>query len=165
MGLFDNLFRKDTTQITEMADLLSKQVSERIASKMLDEFSALAEVEQATEKVVDLTKQLAVLKAEKENIAEGFARKEREIEHKVGLLRTEIEAGDAQREAAYNLRVQEAKLVARAEGLKAREQAFTERMDFMTKRFTEEVGYLKSMVAQVLERIPDAAILGTKEIK
>jgi len=165
MGLFDNLFRKDTTQITEMADLLSKQVSERLASKMLDEFSALAEVEEATAKVVELTKQLGVLRAEKDNISEGFARKEREIEHKVGLLRTEIEAGEAQKEAQYALRVQEARLAAREEGLKAREAAFTERMDFMTKRFTEEVGYLKSMVAQVLERIPDAAILGTKEIK
>lgn len=157
-------FRKDTDQITEMADLLSKQVTERVAAKMVDEFSALAEVELATEKVVDLTKQIAVLKAEKDNIAEGFARKEREIEHKVGLLRTEIEAGDAQREAAYGLRVQEAKLAAREEGLKERERAFTERMDFMTKRFTEEVGYLKGMVSEVLKRLPDAAILGTKEL-
>lgn len=163
MSFFD-MFRKDTNQIAEMADLISKQVNERISAKMLDEFSALAEVEQATEKVVELTKQLAVLKVEKDNIQEGFARKEREVEHKVGLLRQEIEVGEAQKEAQYGLRVQEAKLAAREEGLKSREVAFAERMEFMTKRFTDEVGYLKGMVAQVLERIPDAAILGTKQL-
>jgi len=164
MSISDWFFRKDTNQIVEMADLISKQVQERISAKMVDEFSALAEVEQATEKVVDLTKQIAILKAEKDNITEGFARKEREVEHKVGLLRQEIEVGEAQKEAQYGLRVQEAKLAAREEGLKSREVAFTERMDFMTKRFTDEVGYLKGMVAQVLERIPDAAILGTKQL-
>lgn len=162
--MFKWLFRNDTDQVTEMADLLSKQVTERIASKMLDEFSALAEVEQATEKVIELQKQVAVLNNVQESIKEGYARKEREIEHKVGLLRTEIEAGDAQREAAYGLRVQEAKLAAREEGLKERERAFVERMDFMTKRFTEEVGYLKNMVSEVLKRLPDAAVFGTKEL-
>lgn len=162
--MFNWLFRQDTDQLTKLADQIGEAVQSRIANKLVDEFAAIAEVESATQRVVELTKDLAALKAEKENIEEGFRRKEREVEHKVGLLRTEIEAGDKQREQDFHLRVQEAKLVARETGLVEREKAFTERMDFMTKRFTEEVGYLKDMVKQVLARLPDAAILGTKQL-
>lgn len=162
--MLDWLFRKDTQHVTEMADRIGTLVMDRVASKLTDEFVALAEVEQATEKVVELTKQIATLKIERDNIQEGFARKEREVEHKVGLLRQEMDVTEAQREAQYALRVQEAKLAAREAGLVEREKAFAERMDFIQGRFEKEVGYLKEMVGQIMKRLPDATVFGTKEL-
>lgn len=164
MGLFDKVFRKDVDELTKLADLIGQEVHQRISAKLQDEFVAIAEVEQAQEKVLDLTKQLSTLKIEKDRIEEGFQRKEREIEHKVGLIRLEIEAGDKQKTKEFELKAQEIKLEAKGVALAEREKAFTERMEFIQKRFENEVGYLKGMVEQVLQRLPDATILGTKEL-
>lgn len=114
--------------------------------------------------MIELRKQLATLEAEKSNIEEGFNRKEREIEHKTGLLRSEIEAEQRQAAKDFELKVQEAKLAAREVGIQEREKAFTEKMTFIEKRFTDEVGYLKEMVKEMSDRLPSAAILATKEL-
>lgn len=49
-------------------------------------------------------------------------------------------------------------------GIQEREKAFTEKMTFIEKRFTDEVGYLKEMVKEMSDRLPSAAILATKEL-
>lgn len=165
MSLWERLFgSKSEDQIKQLADQLSGEVSYRVKTALQNEFVALAEVDQATQKVVELTKEIAVLKAEKAGIEEGFARKEREIEHKVGLLRTEIEAEKKQSEKDFELRVKEAKLQAAEANLTERAKAFSEKMDFMEQRFTGEVGYLKELLEQMSKRLPDATILATKEL-
>lgn len=166
MGLFERIFgsSKAEVKVQGFIDQLTEEVAYRATDKLQNEFIALQEVESATQKVVDLTKEIAKLQAEKDLITEGFARKERELEHKTGLVRSEIEAEKRQAEKDYSLRVQEAKLEARAAGLQEREKAFTEKMTFIEKRFTEEVGYLKDMVKNMSDRLPDASIIATKEL-
>lgn len=165
MSIFD-LFKDDKSkqQISQLVDMLSDEVSHRVATGLQKEFVALAEVEQAEQRVIELQRQIALLTAEKETIQEGFSRKEREIEHKTGLLRQEIEAERKTGEKDFALRVQEAKLAAREAGLAEREKSFSEKMTFIEKRFTEEVGYLKTMVKELAERLPDARVFGSKEL-
>lgn len=162
MGFFDRIFGYRRVDI--LAEEVSNAVVSRMAQQFQRDFDALNEVESATQQVIDLQKDIAKLQAEKDLITEGFARKERELEHKTGLVRSEIEAEKRQAQKDYDLRVQEAKLEARAVGLQEREKAFTEKMTFIEKRFTEEVGYLKDMVKNMSDRLPDATILATKEL-
>lgn len=151
-------------QMAAMAEVVSREVAARMAEKLGQEFNALSEVEGATAKVVQLQKDIAQLNAEKANIEEGFARKEREVEHKTGLLRQEIEAGQRQSQKDFELKVVEAKLEAKATAMAEKEKTFAEKMTFIETRFTDEVGYLKDMVKQMSDRLPDATILATKQL-
>ncbi len=108
--------------------------------------------------ISDLNKEVRALResAEKEKIEkdrkdETFAKKEREIEHKVGLERTrqKFESEQSKREATVTVR---------EENLTADRNRFEEQMKFQQERFTEEVTYLKEMVGQVLKRLPSAEI-------
>lgn len=163
MGLFNRLFGY-SDNVQQLAEAVGAEVTNRMASKLNDEFQALAEVEGATRRVVELEKQIASLEANRDNITEGFNRKEREMEHKTGLLRNEIEAEKRQTEKDFALRVTEAKLAARETGLVEREKAFGEKMTFIEQRFTTEVGYLKDMIKTLSDRLPDATILATKQL-
>ena len=98
-----------------------------------------------------LREKLVTLEIEKDRKDEGFAKKEREIEHKVGLERTrqKFEIENAKREATVTVR---------EENLTADRDRFEGQMKFQNERFTTEVEYLKEMVGQVLKRLPDASI-------
>lgn len=105
------------------------------------------------EKVKELQGQVVKLEIQQEKKQEEWNRKERELEHKVGLERKrqefELEAG--KREAIVKVR---------EENLEADKKRFEEQMAFQQKRFEEEVGYLKGMMGQVLERLPKVQVTG-----
>lgn len=89
----------------------------------------------------------ATYKTREAALSEKYDRREREIEHMLGLerKRTEFELATAKREAM---------LTVREENLKVDRARFEERMTFHDKRFTEEVGYLKDMIGTLAERLP-----------
>lgn len=101
--------------------------------------------------VQKLRKEVETLETEKARRTEEFATREREIEHKVGLerKRQEFELGAAKREAT---------LAVREENLAADRKRFEDQMSFHEKRFTEEVTYLKEMMGQVMERLPNVNV-------
>ena len=110
--------------------------------------------------VVDLAAKVKALREEKEKLEieaarrdEAFARKEREIEHKVGLerKRQEFELASGKREATLSVR---------EENLAADRKLFEEQMAFHEKRFTEEVSYLKQIIGDIAERLPTANFTG-----
>jgi hypothetical protein len=110
--------------------------------------------------VVDLAAKVKSLREEKEKLEieaarrdETFARKEREIEHKVGLerKRQEFELASGKREATLSVR---------EENLAADRKRFEEQMAFHEKRFTEEVSYLKQIIGDIAERLPTANFTG-----
>lgn len=110
--------------------------------------------------VVDLSAKVKALREEKEKLEieaarrdETFARKEREIEHKVGLerKRQEFELASGKREATLSVR---------EENLAADRKRFEEQMAFHEKRFTEEVSYLKQIIGDIAERLPTANFTG-----
>ena len=135
------------TRNHEIESAVRSAVEKIVSDAMADAQSALRLSGQLTK----LREELETLRIEKGRKEEEFTRKEREVEHKVGLerKRQEFEIQQAKREATVTLR---------EENLAADRKRFEDQMEFHNKRFTEEVTYLKDMVAKVLERLPTAEI-------
>jgi hypothetical protein len=110
------------------------------------------EIKQApglSQKIKEQRDELETLRIEKGRKEEEFEKREREIEHKVGLERTrqEFEMEQAKREAT---------VAVREENLDADRKRFEEQMKFHEDRFTKEVTYLKEMLEAIVQRLPSA---------
>ena len=134
-------------KLSEVEDVIRGTVKEVVLASLGDARDALAKARN----VSDLQEQINKLEVDKSRREEDIARKERELEHKVGLERTrqaqEIEL--AKRESSVEIR---------EENLKVDRVRFEEQLQFHEDRFSTEVGYLKDMVTQVLERIPHVEV-------
>lgn len=100
-------------------------------------------------KILDLKKTVTNLEIERDKRVEEYDRWKREIEHKVGLERKrtelEIEAGK---------RLTEVKV--REENLAADKERFKSEMDFQRTHLQSEIGSLRDLVSNLLERLPTA---------
>lgn len=132
---------------SKMEQQIQSSVESIVRSALNEANSALA----LAGTVQELRKEVETLETEKARRTEEFATREREIEHKVGLerKRQEFELGAAKREAT---------LAVREENLAADRKRFEDQMSFHEKRFTEEVTYLKEMMGQVMERLPNVNV-------
>lgn len=133
----------------------SKRVHEAIerlvaeaTSRVVKDLDGLKTIDQLQSKVAALREQSSKLTIEKSQKEEEFARREREIEHKVGLerARQEQELKAAKREAIIEVREQ---------NLSTERKQFEAQMKFQTDRFAEEQKYLKDLMGQLLQRLPD----------
>lgn len=118
-----------------------------------------ARIEEAAAAALDLEKvkrELSALQLDRDRKQEEYARREREVEHKVGLerKRQEFEVASAKREAV---------LAVREEALQADRSRFESQMAFHEKRFAEEVGYLKEIIGDLAKRLPSLKM--TADIK
>lgn len=102
-------------------------------------------------KVDELQKEIAKLTIDRDRKVEEFSRKEREIEHKVGLerKRQEFEIDQAKRTTQVTVR---------EENLAADKSRFAAEMDFQRKHLEGEIGSLRELVAGMLKRLPSAEI-------
>lgn len=125
-----------------------KKTERVVKSAMGDANNAL----RLTGDVTRLREELETLKIEKARKDEEFAKKEREIEHKVGLerKRQEFEIEQAKRETSVTVR---------EENLSADRKRFEEQLEFHQTRFETEVKYLHEMAEKLMERLPSADIL------
>lgn len=139
---------------SKMEQQIQSSVESIVRSALNEANSALA----LAGTVQKLRKDVETLELEKSRRTEEFATREREIEHKVGLerKRQEFELGAAKREAT---------LAVREENLAADRKRFEDQMSFHEKRFTEEVQYLKEMMGQVMERLPNVNVEATLDRK
>lgn len=105
-----------------------------------------------------LREEIETLKIEKRRREEEFSRKEREVEHKVGLerKRQEFELESGKREATLKVR---------EENLAADRERFEGQMTFHEERFSQEVGYLKDLLTEIMKRLPSAEISITQDRK
>ena len=108
------------------------------------------EVELSKE-VVKLKNELTTLGIEKSKVEERHAKEERELKHMIGLEKKRQEVELVQASKAATLSVRE-------EALAAERKRFDDQMAFREKRFTEEVGYLKDMCKQILDRLPTVTV-------
>ncbi len=141
--MFGRLWRMNSDIEERIGQLVSRAVSDTIRS--IDEsFVGHA-------KLAELQKQIIKLEIEKDRKDEAFARKEREIEHKIGLerKRQEFEISQAKRETT---------VVVREENLKADKERFKAEMDFQRKHLEDEIKSLRELVVKMLERLPSAEI-------
>lgn len=123
-------------------------------SRVDEELKGIRSVTDLAKKVKELRGQIETLEIEKARSEEDFERREREIEHKIGLerKRQEFEIEAAKREAVVTLR---------EENLAADRKRFEDQMEFQGQRFTKEVGYLKEIIGQLAERLPTTELTGT----
>lgn len=94
---------------------------------------------------------LGRLKIEKSQIEEKYARREREIEHKLGLERQ-------RQEQELKLKEREVTVKVREENLTADKKRFEEQMKFMTDRMVTENNQLQGMIKPLLEALPKMTI-------
>lgn len=102
-------------------------------------------------KASDLKQQIEALKVEKSSIEERYQRQEREVEHKIGLerKRQEFEVEQAKRETT---------VLVREENLSADKERFKAEMEFQREHLEGEIESLRSLVGQMLKRLPSAEI-------
>lgn len=143
----------EKTVTAAVREILGKALSdaESIVGKLKSSFDL-------AKHVTELKEQLETLRIEKARKEEEHAKREREIEHKVGLerKRQEFEIAQAKREATVSVR---------EENLKADRARFEEQLKFHEDRFTKEVNYLKDMMSEMLKRLPTAEIKTNVEVK
>jgi len=101
-----------------------------------------------------LQQEISKLEIDRDKKKEEFDRREREVEHKVGLerKRQEFEIQQAKRETTVQVR---------EENLKSDKERFKAEMDFQRERLEGEVASLRTLVGQLLERLPSAEIIAT----
>ncbi len=136
-------------KVTDALANLQKDIVARVEHDLL----GIKNVVDLSAKVKSLREEKEKLEIEKAQREEAFARKEREIEHKIGLerKRQEFELASGKREATLSVR---------EENLAADRKRFEEQMAFHEKRFTEEVSYLKQIIGDIAERLPTASFTG-----
>ena len=145
-------FRENSIDQPDRIEKLAREIADDIYNRLQGELSGLRDVSKLSSKVAGLRQEVEKLTIERDRKQEEFSRREREIEHKVGLerKRQEFEIDQAKRETTVTVR---------EENLDADKKRFEEQMAFHEKRFTEEVKYLKDMVSEVLKRLPSAEII------
>lgn len=141
MRLFDDPMVKDLrNRVTELnMKLASIDIENTLEAKH--------ETAKALDELFNVTKKLERAKIEQDRKDEEFARKEREIDHKIGLERQRM----AQEKEAVTT---QAKLEVREENLVAEKDRFTQEMKFMRERMDKEVDQLKDMTANLMNLIP-----------
>lgn len=105
------------------------------------------------------------LKIEKSQREESFARQEREIEHKIGLLKVQQAFELEKSKSELNTEFEKQKIKIREDNLKEEKQRFEAQLKFHEDRFATEVKYLKDMNREILDRLPSVDVSVKKTIK
>ena len=134
----------------QFASALKELVAD-IMRHIENDLQGIRSVADLSARVKELRTQVETLEIEKARKTEEFERRDREIEHKVGLerKRQEFELDAAKREAILSVG---------EKNLEADRKRFEEQMAFVEKRFTEQVDYLKGIIGQLSERLPSMDI-------
>lgn len=111
------------------------------------EIKALRAERDSTEQVTKLKREIEQLKLEKDRLTEDNARKIRETEHKVGLLKTrqDHEVANARRET---------ELEVREKNLAADKKRFETEMAFQREHMQREVDRFDGIAKALMERLP-----------
>ncbi|KKL49535.1 hypothetical protein LCGC14_2314540 [marine sediment metagenome] len=130
---------------------LQKQVEQSVTAAFERAIKNTKSALGMSDQIARLQEQIDDLTIAKKQIKFDQDQREREVEHKVGLerKRQEFEIEQTKREALVSIR---------EENLDKDKARFAEQMTFHEERFTEEVGYLKSLVEQVLKRLPNISM-------
>lgn len=128
-------------------DVVDRAIGEFV-NNMNEDFDQLGDVLALRSEKLSLEEEIERLNLQEERMQEGFDRREREIEHKVGL--------DRQRqEQELELTRKMAALEAKEENQEQREELFEERMDF----FESEMKEHKALLRDVMNKLPSAEII------
>jgi hypothetical protein len=140
MGLISKLKGSDIDANEVLKEL--REFNEKVRG-----LDSLGDVVQLTEEQERLKKAISGMEIEIAQREEEYARKEREIEHKIGLekKRAEFEREEAEKNA---------RLAVREENLEAEKTRTKEQLDFITKRMEQELDSNRAMMEKVMQFIP-----------
>jgi len=126
---------------------------EKIVRKTIKEITVEAEnkfdlMHSKFRTIESLESEISKLRIEKSVKEEEFARKEREVTHKLGLerLRQEQDNLSSKREALLNIK---------EHNLSAEEKRFKDQMEFERKHLEGQIKSLNVLVEKVFEKIPE----------
>lgn len=143
MGLFSD---PEKHRLNEQIENLSKRLGE-----LMGRTDALQEINTLQERIKRLKSEVSDLHITKDQREEEFARREREIQHKVGLerKRQEVELTQAKKETELEIR----------EGNLEREtQAIKEQMKFIEERMKKENDQIMDVMTKILDRLPHVEV-------
>lgn len=133
--------RRDS-QLNEEIRKLSQRVAE-----LTGEVAALSALKDRTQELRDVEERLERIKLEKAGIEEAQKRKEREVEHKVGLL---LQTQEQDLKTARK----ETELQVREQNLDLDKARFEQEMAFQRTHLEKQVSDMQGLMAQILERLP-----------
>lgn len=147
--------KRDATFDSKLEQSVTRTVKDILTKVLTDTETTLGKIRSAFNlegKIKALQEELETLKIEKDRKDEQFARREREVEHKVGLerKRQEFEIQQARREVMVEVK---------EKNLKKDKERFEEQMDFHKEAMAEEVKSLRDMVGKLLKALPSAEII------
>lgn len=143
-------------EIQELIAEVSKTVTSRVLGDLDGRLDELRKAGTLSKQVRNLKEQLADLEIKKAKKEEAYARKERELEHKVGLHMAQVKH-------EIDVAKKETELKFKGDALTADKKRFEDQMKFHQSRFDEEISGLKAILAEVIKRLPDASF--TADIK
>lgn len=157
MGLFGTkgkpLDPNEEDELREAIVGLRTDVATLVAQK-----DAAKEAEELREERDGLKQEVIDQRIQLDRVEEDKARAEREIEHKLGLHRTQVEAEretmKTQAEAERERAVAEARIAVREENLTASTKRLEEQAEFQQKSMEREMESLRALTGQILERLP-----------
>lgn len=115
-------------------------------------------VQALTAEVLGLKSTIAQLEIDKSKIEEEFEKRERELRHMIGLEKVRQEQEREQAKVELAQAATAAKLTVREENLAADKLRFEEQLTFNTERFATMEKYLKDMLADILQRLPNVNV-------
>lgn len=138
-----------TTQIEKAVSTAVENIFGAKASQIARDLDRIKSIADLDAEITALKDEVEGLNRQRARKQEEFDRKDREIEHKIGLEknRQEFEVDQAKREATVEVQEQ---------SLAAKETASEERMKFQHDRFIKEVEYQRGLVEKMLGRLPPA---------
>ena len=111
-----------------------------------------------TDEVLTLKREIADLEVGKSKLTEEFGKRERELRHMIGLEKNRQEQERQQAVIALKQASVAAKLEVREENLAADKRRFEEQLAFNTERFSTMEKYLKDMLSDILQRLPNVSM-------
>lgn len=149
-----SIFRRDT--VADEADrALREELKDEVAGLRAD-VRALTNLKDRTTELRQTEDRLEVLKREKGRLDEEATRRERDTQHKVGLLmeRQEQDLANAKRETVLDTRT---------ENLAAERALFERQMTFQTERLGQEIERMERMQTALMEHLPSIEAMFTNK--
>lgn len=152
MKWFDKLVANRDKRLKDVVREAVEHATEEVVDKANRRLKGYDAVLTLQDTVTRLKEEVEDLKIQKSRKEEEFARREREVEHKLGLHKSQVavEMDEAKRKAVLDVE---------EEHLSKRKEQFQEQMEFMSKRFEGEVKYIRGLIEKMLKRLPSAEII------
>lgn len=148
------MFGPSKTEMERVVEQAVRRVLDNANEEVKERLAGFRTVAELNEEILVLKEDLSDLHIQKSRREEEFAKREREVEHKVGLERKRqaFEVEQAKREAVVEVR---------EENLAADKDRFKEEMEFQRERLEGEIESLRKLTEKLLERLPSAEIFAT----